>query len=165
MDLKEFLEATSPEVLEKLASEAQNDLLSKLEERLLPLLEKTAQYTAYIIKCAGEELVEEVPAQVTPANPEKPITGSKDNLEVTGKVPDNLLDKNMIVDSVREAVEAGKADAIIPFVKSVMESKPDAANEIVKIIKVELQDLATSEKIDDQTAVALSDQLNQLLGE
>lgn len=161
-NFREFLEATSPETLEKLASEAQDDLLAKMEERMLPLLEKCAQYTAYIIKCADEQLVEGV-QEMPPST--KPMTGSKDNEEVTDRKPDNFLDKNTIVDSVREAVAAGKADAIIPFVKTVIQSKPDAANEIIKIIKVELQDLATSEKIDPEMAVNIGDALNQLLGE
>lgn len=165
MDLKGFIEATSPEVLEKLAEDAQDELLNKLEARLMPLLEKTAQYTAYILKCAGEELQEGEQVIEVPSIVNKPETGNKDNQEVVNKNQDDTLDKNMIVESIDQAIEAGKPDAIIPFVKSLMQSRPDAVNEVVKIIKVELQDLVAKAKIDENSALEISNALNQLLGE
>lgn len=164
----EWLEATSPEVLEKLA-EAEQD---RFFEKLMPLLEKQAEYTVYLIKKAAEEMEQEIPSQqqqqatqeeVTEL-PKKPETSGKDNIDVdpvTKSEPG--IKVNDITLAVQEAIAQGQLDKITTFVKAIMSNYPDAVDDVIKIVKVELQDAGMKQIISVEDAVKVSDALNLLL--
>lgn len=179
MDFKQFLETTSPETLEKLAEEAQNELVAKVADALLPLMEKQAEYTVALLleKIAGAP----VPApdgtqdDINPTNEAQvvqeatgtstPAAGNKDNSAMgTHTRSEDLLAPEELKAAINEAVEAGQADKIVPFVKALMQAHPDVVDEIVKIIKVELHAALMNKKIDQETAVAVSQQVDQLIG-
>lgn len=187
MDLKEFIEKTEPEVLQKLASEAQDEMVNKVVEALFPLLEKTANYTAQLVleKIAEElaekkeEVSEEKQNEDNP-NEEKaeqaavedenvkidstPATGNKTNESMDPSTTPGGMRAEDIKNAVSEACEAGQANKILPFVKAVGEQYPDAIQELIKMVKVELQAAFMSKFIDEETATSISDELNAMVG-
>jgi hypothetical protein len=189
MDLKEFIEKTEPEVLQKLASEAQDEMVNKVIDAIFPLLEKTANYTAQLVL---EKIAEELSEKKEPKeekeeventdNPNEesaeqaavedenvkidstPATGNKTNETMDPTNTPGGMRAQDIKNAVSEACEAGQSNKIIPFVKAVGEQYPDAIQELIKMVKVELQAAFLNKSIDEETATALSDELNAMVG-
>ena len=169
MDFKEFLETTSPETLQKIAEDAQNELVSKLTDALMPLFEKQAEYTMYLLKTALEDVAPTEAAavsgdeQVTPTPVlTAPVTGAHSNENVEGSNTEGGLNVNQIVEAIREAVVAGQANKIVPFVKAIASSHPEAYEELVKIVKVQLQDAVMNKVLDPESSAAIAQELNNL---
>lgn len=167
----EWLAATSPETLEKLA-EAEQD---RLIEKLFPLMEKQAEYIVHLIKLAAEDIVQEeattlppkeevaqVEGELPPTN--KPITGTKDNIDVdpvTKSEPG--IQVNDIIAAVQEAIEKGQLEKITAFVKAVASHYPEAMDDIIKIVKVELQDAGMKQLITIEDVAKIAEELNAIV--
>jgi hypothetical protein len=176
MDFKEFFEKTSPEEFQKVAETAQDDLVKKVIEGLMPLFNKYAEYTVELIKTAvaGDDTEtpnpgpQEGTTEVVSAIPDNPgnipgTTLGKDNSGVVGSETPEGLKATDVQYAVAEAVEAGQADKIMPFVKAVASAHPDAVNEIIKIVKVSLHDAIMNRKIDPEQAAKVAEELDQLI--
>lgn len=166
MDFKQFLETTSPETLQKLAEDTQNELIDKFKEALMPLFEKQAEYTIYLLKQALEDVAptEETPnpgdEQIVPVS--VPSTGAHDNSAVPGGTSEGGLDVNQLIEAIREAVVAGQASKIVQFVKAIASAHPEAYEEVVKIVKVQLQDAVANTIVPAEEAAAIVQELNNL---
>jgi len=166
MDFKEFLEATSPETLQKLAEDAQNEMVDKVVNALLPIMEKQAEYTMYLLKTALEDVAptEAAPIsgdeQITPTS--VPSTGAHDNTGVDASNNEGGLNVNQIVEAIQQAVVAGQAPKIVEFVKAIASAHPDTYSEVVKIVKVQLQDAVANKVLDPEEAANISQELNNL---
>lgn len=180
MDLKTFLDKTEPEVMQKIAADAQDELVKKVVEAMFPLFEKTANYTAHLIleKLAEEEEKEEV---VPEAGEQKstetdetdqqevkidstPVTGNKTNETVDPSTTPGGLKAQEIKDAIDEAMQVGESGKILSFVEAVMKQYPETINEIIKMVKVELQDGYMKKLIDEETATDISNKLNEMVG-
>ena len=168
----EWLAATSPETLEKLA-EAEQD---RLIEKLFPLMEKQAEYIVHLIKLAAEEAVKEEDRTEVPIQeegkvvqeellpPKKPITGTKDNIDVDPVTKsDPGIQVNDIIAAVQEAIEKGQLDKITTFVKAVASHYPEATDDIIKIVKVELQDAGMKQLISLEDVGKVAEGLNMIV--
>ena len=194
MDLKEFLEKTEPEVLEKLAANAQDELITKVVEAMFPLFEKTANYTAYLIleklaeeanakeanveKAESEEAEKQEPPKTedeavrrnfeenkNSPDPWTPASGGSNNILVDPSVTPGGMKAQDVKDALSEALQLGESGKVLPFVKAVAEQYPETVNELIKMVKVELQDAYMKKFIDEETAASLSDQLNEMVGD
>jgi len=179
MDFKNFIEQTEPEVLEKLAAEAQDELVRKVIDAMFPLFEKTANYTAHLIleKLAEEVQQEEAPAEEVPAEQEQeggeeapvkldatPATGNKTNESMNPSATPGGLKAQDVKDAIDEAMQVGQSDKILPFVEAVMKQYPETANEVIKMVKVALHDGIMKQLIDEESAIAITDKLNAMVG-
>jgi hypothetical protein len=181
MDLKTFIEQNEPEVLQKLAAEAQDELVNKVVEAIFPLFEKTAAYTAFLVleKLAEEgneaaqnveETIEaqnqnaEVTAKVNEIAHTDPAAGNKTNQSMDPSVTPGGLKAQDIKDACSEAIQVGQAEKILPFVKAIVSQYPEAINEVIKMVKVELHDGIMKKLIDEETAVKITDELNAMVG-
>lgn len=174
MNLKEFIDTTNPESLQKLAETAQNELVGKFVEALLPLMEKQAEYAAYLIlEKLAEQIDEtrvdgETAAKQNVDISETPVetTAGKDNsLVQDGNNNIGGLPAQQVKDAITEAIEVNQTDKIIPFAKQLAQQYPDAFKEVVKMIKVALQDGVLKKFIDVEQAANISDQINAMIGE
>lgn len=167
MNLKEFIDATSPEDLAKIAEDAQDDLLSKIASVVLPLLEKQADYILY--KLAEEMNAHEANETPKEEKEEHQIDpkqvadeASRDNSIVDdGSTHPGGLKVNDVTEAINEAIIAGQADKILPFVKAVAEQHPDTVNEIIKIVKVILHDAMMKKLIDPKEGIEISSKLDE----
>jgi hypothetical protein len=172
MDLRRFLEETEPEVLQKLAEDSQNELL----ESMLPLLEKTANYTAYLVmEKLAEILDQHEGAQSVEDSTAPPITGgavtedipqasgSRENGNVVANPESGGLNIQQVHDAVIEAIEAGQPDKILPFVQAVGSAYPTLVNEVIKAVKTDLHDGIMKKTIDEQKAIEISQALNSMV--
>ena len=165
---KDWLESQSPEVLEKMAEAEQDSLVNKVIDRIMPLLEKQAEYTVYLLTkiAEGEEEVkenkEEVPEEV--GLPAQPASGSKDNLanNPPTKAPSGLQ-VNDVKAAIEEAIAQGQASKISSLAKAIASSYPDLITEVIKIIKIELQDACMKQMLEIDEATKISDELNSLI--
>lgn len=181
MDLKTFIEQSEPEVLQKLAAEAQDELVNKVVEAIFPLFEKTAAYTAFLVleKLAEEEnkvapnIEEDVEAQNQNAEATakvneiintNPVTGNKTNQSMDPSATPGGLRAQDVKDACSEAIQAGQAEKILPFVKAIASQYPEAINEVIKMVKVELHDGIMKKLIDEETAIKITDELNAMVG-
>lgn len=171
MSLKKFLEEHSPEALEKMAEEAQDDFLAKL----IPILEKTSEYTAKLVieKMATENVIEKKEKSETLENNTETIentneatASNKTNEDVDPTTNPGGLKAQDVKDAVAEAIRLNHSDKIMPFVKALVQKYPELLDEIVKMIKVELHDGVMKKYIDESSALNISNELNSLsLGE
>jgi hypothetical protein len=172
MDLRKFLEETEPEVLQKLAEDTQNELL----ESMLPLLEKTASYTAYLVmEKLAEMLDQHEGAQSVEDSTAPPIAGGavteaipqtargRENETVVANPESGGLDIKQVHDAVIEAIEVQQPDKIIPFVQAVSSAYPTLVNEVIKAVKTELHDAIMKKTIDEQKAIEISQALNSMV--
>lgn len=189
MDLRTFIEQSEPEVLQKLAVEAQDELVNKVVEAIFPLFEKTAAYTAFLVlEKLAEETKEEAPKEETGAAPEveeaveaqdqnaeasakvneiahtDPVAGNKTNQSMDPSVTPGGLKAQDIKDACSEAIQVGQAEKILPFVKAVAGQFPETINEVIKMVKVELHDGIMKKLVDEETAVKITDELNAMVG-
>ena len=166
LNLKQFLEATAPETLEKLAQEAQDELVTKVAEALMPLMEKQAEYCAYLVmqKLAETEanLAEAAAAMAPPADA-APVTG-EDNSQMN-PTEGKGLNRNEIVTAVKEALAANQPDKIIPFVQAIAKQNPDLAVEVCKAVKIELHSAVMNKQIEAEKAVETAQKLAEIVGE
>lgn len=167
MDMKKFFESTDPDILQKIAEDSQNELL----ERMLPILEKTANYTAYLVmqKLAeameggvSADLATPPPAAQAPAA-QTPATGNRSNADSRPNPIQGGLDMKQVHDAVAEALATQNASKIIPFVQAVGGKHPEVLNEIIKAVKVELHDAIMKQLIDEESAVQISQALNGMV--
>lgn len=180
MNFIEWMQKTSPEDLQKLAEEAQDDLVRKVMDSMIPLFEKQAQYTVHLIKLAMEDgsPAEEEQEQKEPVQQEEesaeqgsdpipgaltPLSGGKDNTDVVGSETPEGLKATEVSEAVDQAVAAGQPDKIMPFVKAVAQAHPDALNEIVKIVKVCIHDAVMKRTIDPEQAAKIAEELNAIV--
>lgn len=165
LNLKQFLEATAPETLEKLAQEAQDELVTKVAEALMPLMEKQAEYCAYLVmqKLAETDanLAEAAAAMVPPDA--APVTGNEDNSQMN-PTEGKGLDRNEIVAAVKEALAANQPDKIIPFVQAIAKQNPDLAVEVCKAVKVELHAAVMNKHVEAEKAVEVAQKLAEIVG-
>ena len=165
LNLKQFLEATAPETLEKLAQEAQDELVTKVAEALMPLMEKQAEYCAYLVmqKLAETEanLAEAAAAMAPPADA-APVTG-EDNSQMN-PTEGKGLDRNEIVAAVKEALAANQPDKIILFVQAIAKQNPDLAVEVCKAVKVELHAAVMNKHVEAEKAVEVAQKLAEIVG-
>lgn len=164
MDFQKFLKETSPEVLEKLAEDVQNEMVTKVAEALMPIFEKSAQYTAYLIK---EALQDVAPTEAAPILGDEPIANPKatvahNNEGVEGSNIEGGIDVNQVTDAIREALVANAANKIAPFVKAVASAHPEAYTELVKLVKVQLQDAVMHKILDTESAAAVVQELDNM---
>lgn len=190
MDLRTFIEQTEPEALQKLAAEAQDELVNKVVEAIFPLFEKTAAYTAFLVleklaeeakekapkeEEAGaapevEEAVEaqdqnaEASAKVNEIAHTDPVTASKSNQSMDPSATPGGLKAQDIKDACSEAIQVGQAEKILPFVKAVAGQFPETINEVIKMVKVELHDGIMKKLVDEETAIKITDELNAMVG-
>ena len=166
LNLKQFLEATAPEALEKLAQEAQDELVTKVAEALMPLMEKQAEYCAYLVmqKLAETDvnLVEAAAAMVPPDA--APVTGNEDNSQMN-PTEGKGLDRNEIVAAVKEALAANQPDKIVPFVQAIAKQNPDLEVEVCKAVKIELHSAVMNKQIEAEKAVETAQKLAEIVGE
>ena len=166
LNLKQFLDVTSPETLEKLAQEAQDELVTKVAEALMPLMEKQAEYCAYLVmqKLAETDvnLAEAAAAMVPPDA--APVTGNEDNSQMN-PTEGKGLDRNEIVAAVKEALAANQPDKIIPFVQAIAKQNPALAIEVCKAVKVELHAAVMNKQIEGEKAVEIAQKLAEIVGE
>lgn len=153
MNMKKFLEATDPEMLQKFAEAKEEDLL----EKLLPLLEKTANYTAYLVM---EKMAEAIEGEVPPGST-TPATGNRTNDQSNPTRPTGL-NIQQVHDAICEAIGTGNSGKIVPFVDAIAKSHPDAINEVIKAVKVELHDGLMKGQIDEEIATQISSALNSM---
>lgn len=174
MDLKTFIETTDPEVLQKFAEESQDELVNKIIDKLFPIMEKQANYTAYLILEKLAEEVDEVKVDgetaakqnVETSEVTTETTGGKDNSTVQdGNNNPGGLRAQDVKDAIAEAIEVGQSDKILPFIKQLAQQYPDTFKEVVKMVKVELQDGIMKKLIEPEKAVEISDQINAMIGE
>lgn len=161
LNLKQFLEATAPETLEKLAQEAQDELVTKVAEALMPLMEKQAEYCAYLVmqKLAETDAnLAEAAAAMVP-----PVTGNEDNSQMN-PTEGKGLDRNEIVAAVKEALAANQPDKIIPFVQAIAKQNPDLAVEVCKAVKVELHAAVMNKHVEAEKAVEVAQKLAEIVG-
>ena len=162
MDMKNFFESTDPDILQKIAEDSQNELL----EKMLPILEKTANYTAYLVM---QKLAEAMEGEVSanPATPppaaQTPATGNRSNADSRPNPIQGGLDMKQVHDAVAEALATQNASKIIPFVQAVGGKHPEVLNEIIKAVKVELHDAIMKQLIDEESAVQISQALNGMV--
>lgn len=165
LNLKQFLEATAPETLEKLAQEAQDELVTKVAEALMPLMEKQAEYCAYLVmqKLAETDanLAEAAAAMVPPDA--APVTGNEDNSQMN-PTEGKGLDRNEIVAAVKEALAANQPDKIILFVQAIAKQNPDLAVEVCKAVKVELHAAVMNKHVEAEKAVEVAQKLAEIVG-
>ena len=165
LNLKQFLDVTSPETLEKLAQEAQDELVTKVAEALMPLMEKQAEYCAYLVmqKLAETDvnLAEAAAAMVPPDA--APVTGNEDNSQMN-PTEGKGLDRNEIVAAVKEALAANQPDKIIPFVQAIAKQNPDLAVEVCKAVKVELHAAVMNKHVEAEKAVEVAQKLAEIVG-
>jgi hypothetical protein len=188
MDLRTFIEQSEPEVLQKLAAEAQDELVNKVVEAIFPLFEKTAAYTAFLVlEKLAEEIKEEAPKENEATQEvEEAVEAQDQNAEVTAKVNEiahtdpaagNKTNQSMdpsvtpgglkaqdIKDACSEAIQVGQAEKILPFVKAIASQYPETINEVIKMVKVELHDGIMKKLVDEETAVKITDELNAMVG-
>ena len=167
LNLKRFLEATAPETLEKLAQEAQDELVTKVAEALMPLMEKQAEYCAYLVmqKLAETEAnLAEAAAVMAPPADAAPVTGNEDNSQMN-PTEGKGLDRNEIVTAVKEALAANQPDKIIPFVQAIAKQNPDLAVEVCKAVKIELHSAVMNKQIEAEKAVETAQKLAEIVGE
>lgn len=105
------------------------------------------------------EKYKNTPDDVTPA------TGNKNNYYMDPSVTPGGLKAQEIKDAISEAIQVGQSDKILPFIKALAQQYPDTVNEIIKMVKIELHDGLMKKMIDEQAAVAITDQLNNMVGE
>ena len=172
MDFMEFIKKSSPEDLQKIAEQAQDEIVAKVMSAMIPLLEKQAEYTLELIKRAMEE-GGEPPAQEEQreeAKEEMPVepgtipgtTYGEDNSDVVGsETPGGIVATDVQV-AVNQAIEAGQATKIEAFVKAVASSHPEALFEIIKIVKVVLHTAIMKRKIDPAEAAKVAQALDGL---
>lgn len=153
MNMRTFLESTDPEMLQKFAEEQEDYLL----EKLFPLLEKTANYTAYLVM---EKLAEAMEGEVAPASV-TPATGNRTNEQSNPTRPTGI-NIQQVHDAVSEAIGTGNSGKVVPFVDAIAKSHPDAINEVIKAVKVELHDGLMKQQLDEQTATQISSALNSM---
>ena len=161
MDMKKFFESTDPDILQKIAEDSQNELL----EKMLPILEKTANYTAYLVMQKLAEAMESG-APIDPIAPpaaQAPVTGNRSNADSRPNPIQGGLDMKQVHDAVAEALATQNASKIIPFVQAVGGKHPELLNEIVKAVKVELHDAIMKQLIDEEGAVQISQALNSMI--
>jgi hypothetical protein len=190
MSFKDFLETTDPAMFDKLAEEAQVDLITKLT----PLFDKCAEYTADLILRKIAETVEnqatvekeeekvgnkeeqkenkeeEVKEDKEAVNEEEviptdPATANKSNEIMDPSLTPGGLKAQDVKDAVDEAIAVGQADQILPFCKALAEQYPEAFQEVVKMVKIELHDGVMKKLIEPDAAISITDQLNAMLGE
>lgn len=164
---KEWLESKDASVLEKMAEAEQDSLVNKVIDRIMPLLEKQAEYTVYLLTKKAEEAEEggEGNEEVQPVGlPAQPASGSKDNLanDPPSKAPAGLQ-VNDVKAAVEEAIINEQSSKIPALVKAVASNYPDLIAEVVKIIKIELQDACMKKMLTPEDAAKVSDELNNLL--
>jgi len=170
MKFIDFIRHTKPGLLEKVAGAEQ--------DALVDLLEKQAQYTVHLLleKLAeGEEAQEEAQeaeAEQGPINPDgspvvgssqTPHTGGQENAMMDDNRPSSSIKVNDIKNAVEEALAAGAGEKIVGFVQALASQQPEAINEVIKIIKVQLHSAFMNKQIDEESAVKVSDGLNALL--
>ena len=165
MNFQEWLDATSPEVLEKLAEIEQDRLVLKVIDQLIPIMEKQAEYTAYLIMNKFAEEQEQVEQEQIQEQglPIKPASGAKDNIEndpVTKSPPG--LPINEIIKAIEEAIQVGQPDKIVALVKAIASKFPEAIDDVIKIVKVELQDAGMKRFISLDDAAKIAQELNVL---
>jgi len=173
MNFMEFLEKTAPEDLQKLAEQAQDELVNKVMNSIIPLLEKQAEYTVMLIKQAmeGEEAPQEekeeqeaAAAQAAMEPGTKPgTTQGEDNSEVVGSNTPEGLKATDIQGAVNQAIEAQQVEKVIPFVKALASAHPDALTEVSKIIKVCLHDAIMKRKVEPEKAAKVAQELDNLI--
>jgi hypothetical protein len=158
MNLRDFLNQNEPESLEKLAQEHGEEFL----EKVLPIIEKTANYTAHLVmeKLAEALGVEQVNPETTP---DAPVTGSRDNTENDGNTVKKGLDMKQVHDAIYQAIEAGQPDKIMPFIQAISQNYPDIVNTVIQAAKVEIHDGIMRKKITDQDGVQIAQSLNSLV--
>lgn len=176
MDFMEFIKKSSPEDLQKIAEQAQDEIVAKVMSAMIPLLEKQAEYTLELIKKAMEEGEAQEPQEEEKEEPKKeeieemPIepgtipgtTYGEDNSDVVGsETPGGIVATDVQV-AVNQAIEAGQATKIEAFVKAVASSHPEALFEIIKIVKVVLHTAIMKRKIDPAEAAKVAQALDGL---
>ena len=162
MDMKNFFESTDPDILQKIAEDSQNELL----EKMLPILEKTANYTAYLVMQKLAEAMEDgvsVDPVMPPPATQTPATGNRSNADSRPNPIQGGLDMKQVHDAVAEALATQNASKIIPFVQAVGGKHPEVLNEIIKAVKVELHDAIMKQLIDEESAVQISQALNGMV--
>jgi hypothetical protein len=156
MKFIQFVKQSNPDFLEKMAGIEQDTLVD--------LLEKQAEYTVHLLLEKLAEETQEVPGGSPTADPSQtPITGGQENVLMDDNRPSNSIKVNDIKAAVQEAITAGAGEKIIAFVKALAQQNPEAVNEVVKIIKVELHSAFMNKQIDEESAVKISDGLNEIL--
>jgi len=166
MDFLEFLKQTSPETLEKLAEDAENETIKKFIDAITPIMEKQAEYTMYLLKQALEDVT---PTEASPSAGDEqivpvsvPSTGAHDNSAIEGSNTEGGLNVNQIIQAIQEAIVAGQSNKIVPFVKAIASAHPETYEEIVKIVKVQLQDAVMHKVLDPEEAAKVSQEINDL---
>ena len=169
MDFQQFITETEPEVLEKLAEEAQNDLISKL----MPLFEKTAEYAAFLVLsklaegAAEPEESDETkaePAAAATQEPVMPIDTKKTN-EGSFNATGSGFDVETLRLAINEAIEQQQTEKILEFVTTIGKQNPAMMIEVAKTVKVELQDAIMSDRIEEEKALMITNSINELLGD
>jgi len=170
MNFQAFIQQTEPELLQKMAEEVQDDLIGKIVARLTPLLEKSAEWSAYLVleklaEAAAAEPQPEPKEEAEPAPTDTPVLtpGSKTNEAVQGTATG--LDTEALRAAINEAIDAQQPDKILPFIKAIGESNPPLIPEIAKVIKTELHSAVLSSRIEEETALEVTTAINQLLGD
>jgi len=159
MDFKTFLAQSSEEELSKLAEEMQDEMVEKVANALVPLLEKTAEYTAYLIL---EKLASDVVIQEHPGTEEASVA-SVDNGEAKPGASEKIS-QTEISGAAREAIEAGSPDKVVTFIKTVFGSYgPEFTEQAIKTVKTVLHDIVVSGKLDEATASKIAQELDAVL--
>ena len=118
-----------------------------------------------------QESVKEEKEEEVPMNPDgtpmvpvtESSTGGQTNKAMDDNRPSSSIKVNDIKAAVQEALVAGSGEKILSFVKALASQQPEAINEVVKIIKVELHSSFMNKQIDEESALKISDGLNALL--
>lgn len=104
-------------------------------------------------------------AQVNKAINLAPVTAGKSNQILDPSTTPGGLKAQDVKDAVLQAIQVGQPDKILPFVKTIAEHHPDAINEVIKMVKIELHDGIMKKLIEEDAAVSITDQLNAMVGE
>jgi hypothetical protein len=141
--------------------------LQKVAEGEVPEKEKISD-----AKEEGKKEGEEQEQEQVPVNPDgspivsasqTPVTAGQENVMMDDNRPTASIKVNDIKAAVQEALVAGSGEKIIGFVKALAQQNPEAINEVAKIIKVELHSAFMNKLIDEESAIKISDSLNELL--
>ena len=156
--LRELLDEASPEEMQKMAEEVEQDFLNKIIASLEPLLEKQAESLV-------DKVLDKLASIASEDHPsaEPPVTAAHDNSNM-GTGLNQELDRNEIVMAIQEAIAAGSVDKIVTFVKALAGANPEGATEVIKIVKVEMHDAVMNKKIDQETAVGVVQQISSAIG-
>jgi hypothetical protein len=166
-----YIKEKNPDLLEKLSGVEKSPLINLFEKQaeyiIKALMEKKAEEEVKEIKSGTDykQPTEDpnVSPELAPIPVTEAITGGQNNKNMDDNRPSPSIKVNDLKDAVQEALVAGAGDKVITFVKALAEQNPEAINEVIKIIKVELHSAYMNKIIDEESALKVSNELNLLL--